>query len=97
MKNISRVQHLWYFSPLIDIIPTLSIVVALTSRFAVGGICYNKDMEIKTETEEYKGKTYKVIIDTDGKRYRVSKTMPQYVTKGSLEFQLEWIKKKKIQ
>ena len=55
---------------------------------------YNKNMKtIKTELEEHRGRTYKVIIDVDGKRYRVGRSVPQYVQRGSIDYQLEWIKK----
>ena len=49
--------------------------------------------QIRTETEKHRGRTYNVIIDTDGKRYRVGKSVPQYVKRSSVDFQLEWIKK----
>ena len=52
-----------------------------------------KTTEIKTEIEEHRGRRYKVLVDTDGKRYRVGKSTPLYVTRSSDAFILEWLKK----
>ena len=51
---------------------------------------------ITEEMEEHRGKVYKVIVDVDGKKYRVGKSIPKYVQRSSVDFQLEWLKKNPI-
>lgn len=50
--------------------------------------------KITTTTESSpRGKRVRVYIDTDGTKYTLPRTAPQYVVKSSPEFIIEWIQK----